>query len=183
MNELNFIKLRKIACDFYNNANCKYDNKEYIFHADMVTDIIKEHKNIFINQNDFDVTYISGFFHDLIEDAKLSYNNILAESNKDVADIVLSVTDVPGENRLMRHLLTMPKTVKDYRAIVLKLCDIHANASYSKANGTSMYKKYVEEYSYRKPIFRKALTWYYDEFINKDEALLLWNELDEIHLK
>ena len=40
--------------------------------------------------------------------------------------------------------------------------------------------KYVEEYQYRRPIFKKALAWYMDEL---DAEVLedLWNELDEVH--
>lgn len=68
----------------------------------------------------------------------------------------------------------------DYRAIILKMCDILSNATYSKAHGSSMYKKYVEEYSYRKPIFKKALSWYKDD-LDAHELDLLWKELDEVH--
>jgi hypothetical protein len=38
--------------------------------------------------------------------------------------------------------------------------------------GNSMYKKYVEEYRYRKPIFENALLWYKDEF-NQNELKIL----------
>lgn len=76
--------------------------------------------------------------------------------------------------------MTMGKTVKNYRAIILKLSDIYANASYSKANGSSMYKKYVKEYEYRRPIFKTALNWYSD-LLNKNELNRLWKDLDEIH--
>ena len=44
-----------------------------------------------------------------------------------------------------------------------------------------MYKKYVEEYEYRKPIFKKALTWYKDN-LNMDEVEKLWVILDNIEL-
>ena len=107
-------------------------------------------------------------------------NNIKEVTNIDIARIVLAVTDVHEENRLMRHLMTMGKTVKDFRAIVLKLCDIHANASYSKKTGSSMYKKYVKEYEYRRPIFKTALKWYSKD-LNEDVVNELWKNLDEIH--
>jgi len=99
---------------------------------------------------------------------------------KDAADVVLAVTDVSAENRLMKHLLTMGKTVMNYRAIILKMCDICANATYSRTHGGSMYKKYVEEYAYRNPIVKKALTWYWKE-LDHDMLAQLWAELDYAH--
>ncbi|MDA3780488.1 MAG: hypothetical protein PF487_09780 [Bacteroidales bacterium] len=122
----------------------------------------------------------AGLYHDAMEDTKQNYNDIFNFCGKDVADITLAVTDVPEENRLLRHLMTMGKTVKDYRAIILKLCDIHANALYSKNNGSSMYKKYVNEYEYRRPIFMSALKWY-EKHLNMEALDKLWENLDEIH--
>jgi hypothetical protein len=60
------------------------------------------------------------------------------------------------------------------------MCDILANVTYSKTSGSSMYEKYVEEYQYRKPIFKKALAWYKSEL---DQNVLdsLWKALDEAH--
>ena len=74
----------------------------------------------------------------------------------------------------------MGKTVKDYRAIIVKMADLRANALYSKTTGSSMYRKYVAEYQYRRPIFKMALRWY----LNKLNFFILdefWDELDEIH--
>jgi hypothetical protein len=80
----------------------------------------------------------------------------------------------------MRHLFTMGKTVEDYRAIILKMCDIWANATYSKISGGSMYIKYVDEYQYRKPIFQKALNWY-TQYLDQILLTELWAELDYAH--
>jgi (p)ppGpp synthase/HD superfamily hydrolase len=164
----------------HDDTNCSYDGKSYYIHLEMVVNVIDQYKEVFIDDWDYKVTHNAGFCHDLIEDAQLTFNNIKDASNLDVAKIVLAVTDVPEENRLMRHLMTMGKTVKDYRAIILKLCDIHANASYSLAHGSSMYEKYVEEYQYRRPIFKKALTWY-ENYLNMEIVDKLWDSLDEIH--
>ena len=164
----------------HDDTNCEYDGKTYYTHIKMVEDAVKKYKFIFNDDYDYRVTLDSASLHDCVEDAQLSFNNIKDASNIDVARIVLAVTDVHEENRLMRHLMTMGKTVKDYRAIVLKLCDIHANASYSKANGSSMYKKYKKEYEYRRPIFKTALNWY-KEYLNMDVVDELWINLDKIH--
>ena len=182
MDELKFKKLREIARKQYNDSNCTYgdDKAEYIYHIDMVVDMIKKYRYIFVDPIDRETSIIAALFHDSIEDAKQSFNNIADVTGKPAADVTLAVTDVPAENRLMKHLLTMGKTVKDYRAIILKMCDMGSNGSYSKRTGSKMHKKHVAEYAYRKPIFQMALKWYEDKL---DQVILaeLWKELDEIH--
>jgi len=161
-------------------ANCTYDGKDYIFHLDMVVDGIMKYETVFLNHKDYRIAVIGGYYHDLIEDAQLSFNDIKYASSKHVARIVLAVTDVHEENRLLRHLATMGKTVKDYIAIIVKMADMRANGTYSKSNSSSMYKKYVAEYEYRRPIFKMALKWY-TEFLDQEVLNSFWVELDEIH--
>jgi (p)ppGpp synthase/HD superfamily hydrolase len=177
---MNIEKISNFARKCHQDTNCKYGTEDYFVHLSLVAGIVKEYSLVFTNPYDTDVVYAAAFCHDLIEDARVSYDTILKISNKDVADVVLAVTDVHAENRLMRHLLTMHKTVKDYRAIFLKLCDMYVNATYSKSHGHTMYKKYVDEYSYRKPIFTMALGWYKPNF-NQEVLNKLWEKLDEIH--
>jgi (p)ppGpp synthase/HD superfamily hydrolase len=176
-----FKNLREIARKQYNDSNCRYGDNEYIFHIDMVVDFLTKHIAVFKSLKDAENTLNASLFHDSIEDAKQTYNNIKDVAGKDIADITLSVTDVPAENRLMKHLLTMGKTVRDYRAIILKMADIYSNAKYSKESGSSMYPKYVAEYLYRRPIFGTALIWYRND-LNEKELLKIFMELDEIHI-
>lgn len=174
-------KIKTYAQRCYDDANCTYgENENYFVHIDMVAKNVLKFAGAFTSFEDAINTYHSSFTHDLQEDAKCTYSDISKVCGKDVADITLAVTDVPAENRLMRHLLTMPKTVKDHRAIILKMADILANATYSRDHGSSMYKKYVSEYEYRRPIFQMALTWYKDKL---NQVLLneFWKELDEVH--
>lgn len=178
-------KIRNYAQECYNNANCEYDGTNYFTHIQMVYDVVETYRDVFKSDIDFRNTLGASLTHDLLEDTKESYNNIATVCGIDIANITLAVTDVPANNRLMKHLLTMHKTVKDYRAIVLKMCDIYANASYSKqqinkTSNKSMYHKYVVEYAYRKPIFQLSLKWY-DGYLNHYALNELWNELDKIH--
>ena len=177
---LNLATISTKARKAHNDANCMYDGGNYGVHLTMVENAVREHENVFRWGEDFNHTLAAALMHDLIEDAKWSFNDVKDISDLTTARIVLAVTDIHEENRLLRHLMTMGKTVKDYRAIILKLCDIKANASYSKANGSSMYKKYVKEYVYRKPIFSTALNWYRD-VLNMDAVEFLFSELDTIH--
>lgn len=174
-----FKSIAEYAERCHDDANCQYDGQSYMVHVEMVAGMVRVYRDVFKNPLDAMATIAAAYCHDLIEDAKQSFNNVSDVTGIDIANIVLAVTDKPAENRLMRHLFTMPLTVKDHRAIILKLCDIHANATYAKAHGSSMYKKYVEEYQYRKPIFKKALSWY-REYLNEEELKYLWETLDEL---
>ena len=164
----------------HENANCLYDGKSYSIHLTDVEDSVDKYETVFLHYKDYYVARKGASGHDLIEDAKLTFNDIKKASNRRVAQVILAVTDVHEENRLLRHLFTMGKTVKDYVAIILKMADIRANGLYSKTHGSSMYKKYLAEYAYRRPIFKMALKWHME---NLDAEILkeFWDELDEIH--
>lgn len=180
-NITDFKVVAEYAKKCHDDANCTYDKgQSYMVHVNMVVGLVEVYKTIFIHPTDRDITISAAFCHDIIEDTKESYGDVFLVIGRDAADVVLAVTDVNAKNRLMKHLLTMGKTVMNYRAIILKMCDICANASYSQAHGSSMYKKYVEEYQYRKPIFTKALAWYKDE-LDQDMLKQLWDELDYAH--
>jgi len=168
------------AREAHDAANCTYDGMNYYVHVRMVEDSIDTYETVFLNVNDYHIARKGASGHDLIEDAQLTFNDIKDASSKRIARVILAVTDVHEENRLLRHLFTMGKTVKDYIAIIVKMADMRSNGLYSKDNGSSMYKKYVEEYEYRRPIFKKALKWYINDL---DQEVLkdFWKELDKIH--
>jgi len=172
-----FSEFARLAHD---NANCTYDGKNYYTHVKMVEDTIDMYETVFLRFDDYYIARKGGSGHDLIEDAQLTFNDIKNASNRRVALVVLAVTDVHEENRLLRHLFTMGKTVKDYIAIIVKMADMRSNGKYSKENGSSMYKKYLEEYEYRRPIFKKALKWY-TKYLDQEVLNNFWAELDEIH--
>lgn len=176
----NFTKIREYAERCHNDANCKYNGGSYMFHVDKVVYAVETYQDIFIYATDKSITIAAAYGHDLVEDAKQTFNDMKSIIGVEAAKVVLRVTDVPAENRLMKHLLTMGKTIEDHRAIILKMCDIWANATYSKTSGGTMYIKYVDEYQYRKPIFQSALKWYVSSL---DQILLteLWEELDYAH--
>jgi (p)ppGpp synthase/HD superfamily hydrolase len=177
---MNIDNVYDFAQKAYDDANCKYDGKNYFTHIDMVKNYMGRYCKIFKYPHDYLNSSMACLTHDLIEDAKLTFNDIKCETNEDVARITLNVTDVPAENRLMRQMLTMPKTISDYRSIVVKMCDIAANASYSRDSRSSMYEKYITEYEYKRPIFKMALKWYEDS-LNLQQLNEFWAELDEIH--
>jgi len=179
-NDNDLVRFGSFTRKAHEDANCLYDGKSYSIHLTMVEDGVDEYETVFLKHEDYIIARAGASGHDLIEDAQLSFNDVKDASNRRVASVVLAVTDVHEENRLLRHLFTMGKTVKDYVAIIVKMADMRANGRYSKDNGSSMYKKYVEEYEYRRPIFKKALKWY-AKYLDQEVLDNFWAELDEIH--
>ena len=177
---LNLNKITIFARKAHEDANCLYDGKSYSIHLTDVEDSVDKYETVFKNHKDYRIARAASGCHDLIEDAQLTFNDVKEATNKRIAQVVLAVTDVHEENRLLRHLFTMGKTVKDYIAIIVKMADMRANGLYSKTHGSSMYKKYVTEYEYRRPIFKKALKWY-TEYLDQEILEEFWKELDEIH--
>ena len=174
------IKARIYAAEVHAAAGCTYGDKPYTTHLDMVENWVYEFRHIFRKDDDKRDTIAAAQTHDVIEDAQQTYNDVKDATSKEVADITLAVTDVHAENRMLRFLLTAPKIVKDHRSLILKVCDIGANGSYSRDNGSSMYKKYQKEWAgYKRNIFVTASKWYKDVLVLDlfDELI---DEVDEI---
>jgi len=170
------IKIINYAIAAHDTTGCTYgsDNEPYLKHLEMVHKWVLMHPHILKSDDDFKYVSMAAYTHDLIEDAQQTYNDIKKIAGKEVADITIAVTDIPEKNRMLRFLATAPKTLNDYRALILKLCDIGANASYSETQKSSMYKKYQNEWKYKRFIFINAAKWYPDKIdLNKFTELIM----------
>ncbi len=87
--------------------------------------------------------------HDLIEDARLTYNDVLNLSgSKHVADIIYCCTEDKGRTREERHSEKFYKDLSENKlAVFVKLCDIIANVKYSILTNSTMLAKYKNEYN------------------------------------
>lgn len=115
--------------------------------------------------------------HDLIEDARMTYNDIKnvisgfdgftqeyqrAYVHERVADGIYCCTNVRGKNRAERHGIEFTNTLlENSPATFVKLCDILANIRFSKLTQSGMLKAYKKEF----PIFEKQI-WSKDQQIN-----------------
>lgn len=154
------------CCEQYKKVNKKYDGMSYFHHIRMVASTAIRH---FSDQTTPEKFYIllGCFGHDLIEDARVSYNDLNKRFGGRVADLIYSVTDNTGRTREERACYD--KIVQTSFGPYLKMCDRYANGAYSKLTGSDMYEKYKSEY----PKFRKHL------MNNKDKGCTsLWTELD-----
>jgi len=155
-------KAREFAVRVHNNAGCTYgDNDQpYEVHLDMVAANVLKFKKVFKYESDAIITHAAAFSHDTIEDAQQTFNDVREATSIHVAKVTLAVTDIQEENRLLRFLATVPKIVKDHRALVLKVCDVAANSEYGLGQKNSMHLKYQKEWVYKRPIFLAAANWY-----------------------
>lgn len=160
----NFIKYAKNQHDV--ECNQKYD-KEYLyslhlksvaaqcqFYIDLVKPFLKtEHvtldgKPVFLSEK---CIIAAAWGHDLIEDARQTYNDVVAKSNVFVGDIIFACTELRGKDRPERHGPEFIQGLKNSKlGLYVKLCDIIANTLFSMAHNSSMYKKYKKEFPHLK---------------------------------
>lgn len=121
------------------HANQTYDIYPYIYHINQVVKIAEDFG--------YDESIILAcILHDTIEDTDLSYNDIKKAFGKEVAEIVYCVTDELGRNRKERKLLTYPKIKRNWKAVVVKICDRMANVIQSKNYNSELFKMYKKEH-------------------------------------
>lgn len=118
----------------------KYGDKPYISHLDSVVRVLE---NFGYGDNYYLVA--AAYLHDVLEDTDTTFEE-LAKIDRFVAEIVLAVTDEPGENRKERKAKTYPKIKGNTFATIIKLADRIANVSNAinvndKPGMFEMYKK------------------------------------------
>jgi (p)ppGpp synthase/HD superfamily hydrolase len=84
--------------------------------------------------------------HDLIEDCRVSYNDVKSILGQEAADIVYAVTNEKGKNRNERANDKYYEGIRNTPgAVFVKLCDRIANVQYSKMTGSRMFEMYRKE--------------------------------------
>lgn len=170
-------------CKYQHDIECnqKYDgNLPYSFHLNLVAKQVQKFDYIFkdeiiSNPDNYrsigikikDLVLLAAWGHDLIEDARTTYNDIVKLGNclnnykaaTLLADIIYSCTELRGRNRSERHGPEYIQGLKDCRlGLFVKLCDISANIGYGLLTNSSMCDKYKSEF----PKLKDQL--YTDEF-------------------
>lgn len=128
----------------------------YFYHLNMVNKFALKFSHI-VNFN-INVC-IGALFHDLIEDCRLTYNDVKQKWGVEVADIVFACTELRGRNRAERHGPEYYALLKTSElGSFVKICDVIANMTMGTMTGSSMLKKYRKDY----PKFKELL--YRDNF-------------------
>lgn len=134
--------IKRAAHEAHDAVNQKYDKQwPYSVHLDMVAAIVKEHgADVTADAKDILPLMFGAYFHDAIEDARLTYNDVTAIARQMMddeqaymgAEIVYALTNEKGRTRNERAndkyyagIRTTPY------APICKMADRMANVSYS----------------------------------------------------
>lgn len=161
------VKAFETCSGLYAGVNKLYDGLEYSNHIRMVAATAIRN---FTDQTGYEKSdlILACFAHDLIEDARVSYNDLVKIIGIYPAELVFAVTDYTGKTRKERACYD--KTRKLPGATYLKMCDRYANTAYSLMTGSIMLHVYSAEYA----TFRSNL------YCEDSKNAGLWCELDDI---
>ena len=146
------------------NTNHMYDTYlPYEFHLRMVHNVGMQFKYLLDDTKDYysnepyrgpmqnqvtlrDACLMSTWGHDLIEDTRVSYNDVKGHLGQEVADIIYALTNEKGKNRKERANDKYYEGIRNTPgAVFVKLCDRIANVQYSKMTGSRMFEMYKKE--------------------------------------
>jgi (p)ppGpp synthase/HD superfamily hydrolase len=178
-------KIAKAAADLHDKeCNQKYDeDKPYSFHLEMVAKYVMRWGYLVCGNIGHIIPMIfSAYFHDAIEDARMTYNDIMKLSrtfmDKNQAltatEIVYALTDEKGRNRAERGSEKHYQDIRDtLYAPFVKFCDRYSNWQYSVDKGSHMAEVYRKEM----PLFLDKLG--YDKFVPKDLVNMVLEEINK----
>ena len=141
-------EIRNDAHALHASVNHAYDRiRPYGFHLDMVVNWVRKYiEEVCVSEQDILPIYFAAFYHDSIEDARLSYNDVMRIAkelmNEEQAylatEIVYALTNEKGRNRAERANEKYFAGIREIPyAPFVKLADRLANTSYAFSKGTA----------------------------------------------
>ena len=151
------------AAAIHADVNQMYDTWSYRVHIAAVADVASKYLKNYPDEDHIAIL-MGALFHDTIEDARLTYNDVLAYAKKlkldareakIAAEIVYALTNEKGRTRAERANERYYEGIRETPyAPFVKLCDRFANMSYATRAQSSMCKKYRQEW----PHFIESIT-------------------------
>ena len=129
----------------HRNTNHKYaDYLPYEFHLQLtVNESIKWSKELY--GKEIEKLTLACWGHDLIEDTRVTYNDVRSKLGEEVADIIYAVTNEKGKTRKERSNDKYYEGIRNTDdATFVKLCDRISNIKYGilvNSRMVSMYRK------------------------------------------
>lgn len=135
-------KIRQSAYDLHKSVNQTYgDDLPYGFHLDMVAEGIQTYGHLVcVSEDDVLPMFFGGYYHDSIEDARMTYNDVMHEARLRMTEeqalmateIVYALTNDKGRTRDERAGENYYKGIRETPyAPFVKLCDRLANITYT----------------------------------------------------
>lgn len=142
-------EIRQFAYRAHNDTNHKYGGVyPYSKHLNWVSEIAERYIDLLPEDEEFrDKVRATCYLHDSIEDARLTYNDVLkGTDDRDVAEAVFMLTNLRGRTRAERANGEYYRGIRENRiARFVKLCDRVANMEFSKSEGSRMIEMYRKE--------------------------------------
>lgn len=146
MTDTNLEEIKIFAIKSHQGTNHTYGDKPYSYHLEMVVAAVLKYIN-HIPEEDRNTVIAAAWCHDLIEDCRITYNDLVEQVGKEVAEIVYALTNDKGRNRSERASASYYKGIRDTKyAVFIKLCDRLANVKNSKYTGNKMFVMYRKEH-------------------------------------
>ena len=146
------------ATETHLKVNHKYGDLDYTYHLDMVDKVAESFIHL-VDEKERENVYCGCWVHDIIEDARETYNDVLNKTNETVANLAYALTNEKGKNRSERANDKYYKEMHEVpNAVFIKLCDRIANITHSKRTGSKMFEKYrAENENFIKKLYRPEL--------------------------
>ena len=144
------IKQHDIVCNQKYNGDLPYS-----FHLKAVESNVEKYRyllsegrqSILDFLSEYQIALAGAIGHDLIEDARVTYNDVSGEAGIHIADLIYCLTDDKGKNRSERHSdKYYSELKKNELAVFVKLCDILANLKFSLLTNSRMFDMYKKEF-------------------------------------
>lgn len=134
----------------HKDTNHYYDEYlPYEFHLRMVAGVCEEFHSLVYNDLNYPAyrkLQLACYGHDLIEDARVSYNDVKNMLGFIVAEIVFALSTDRGRTREERANDDYYELIRNTSgATFVKLCDRIANVRYSKLTKSDFFYKYKKE--------------------------------------
>lgn len=147
MNE-KVIKAMTYAFIKHEDVNHRYNGNPYSIHLNMVYSYGVKYIDLIPNAEQ-DNILAACFTHDLIEDCRITFNDIKSVLGQRVAELTFALTNEKGKNRSERASSKYYSDMKNTPfATFVKICDRLANAQYSKQSKSTMIDAYKKEYEH-----------------------------------
>ena len=163
-------QIRSMAHQIHESVNQFYDgDKPYGYHLDMVAKEVYAYGHlVLVGEADLLPLFMGAWFHDSIEDARVSYNDVkkialkfgFTEEQAFLAsEIVYALTNEKGRNRKERAGKRYYEGIRNTPyAPFVKMCDRMANIRYSCGSYNMGNLRMAKVYEDEMPSFTRAIT-------------------------
>ena len=157
----------------HEETNHKYDGYlPYQYHLRMVVSVCERFSH-HVEPVAKDDIVLASYGHDLIEDTRVTYNDVKSVLGHRVAELIYAMTNEKGKNRKERANEKYYQGLKDIKyGVFIKLCDRIANVEYSKMTKSRMFEMYQKEnHDFMKSLGYNQNSYYKDMFSHLENIL------------